>query len=365
MTGIRRTFTALAFGLAALPALADSGSTSRFTILNNCAVDAWMIETPPGSKATVKAQWDWWKTQVGDQYLLKAGKTLSVDVPNKGAPGGNLRFYLGCDADAPTNCVIGALSGDLAGVNTLFEPTFGCDPTLSGSECAFNPSSDAAQYPNCASSPSAANCGPIGADDYIDISAVDGYTIPMSVTVTPPKGADKNNFCVGNRFTTDASMLELSACPGEDETTMYSTDPAQQIVIGAGFSLLNTNDKRQLQACSSPGHWMTSPGVGDPTNPNAQAPDGCNSASFYACAGSCAATGANPGGGASECEIGPKLDGSFGIENTSYVTTLKSLGYKGYTWPYDDAEGLQQCTWGGTMALTLCPNGGTPYDPPK
>ena len=108
---------------------------------------------------------------------------------------------------------------------------------------------------------------------------------------------------------------------------------------------------------------MTSPGVGTPSNPDPQAPNGCNSASFYACAGSCAATGENPGGGAADCEVGPKADGSFGIEDTNYVTTLKSLGYKGYTWPYDDAEGLQQCNWGGTMVLTLCPNGGTPYQP--
>lgn len=54
-------------------------------------------------------------------------------IPDQGAPNGNFRFFMGCpslsDNSNPfdeSGCVVGSIAGDLAAVNTLFEPTFGC-----------------------------------------------------------------------------------------------------------------------------------------------------------------------------------------------------------------------------------------------
>jgi len=76
-------------------------------------------------------------------------------------------------------CMLGAAAGDLAGINSLFEPTFGCDPTLPASECAFNPAAGAPDWPQCQSDPNIAHCPPIAPSDNFDISAVDGYTMPQ------------------------------------------------------------------------------------------------------------------------------------------------------------------------------------------
>jgi len=338
--------------------LGADGFSKRLTIHNNCAVDAWLIETPPGSptQPAVRGQWNWWKSKNGEQMKMTAGETKHFEVPDKGAPGGNFRVYMGCDASSPTNCIIGAASGDFAGINTLFEPTFGCKPGTPSGQCAFNPSSPASTYPNCAGDPTAANCGPIASQDNYDISAVDGYTIPMKIDVA-------GTGC--NRQTTDASMLLLAKCPAETGKTVYSSLAAQETVIEQGVSLLNKDGSGNYKSCTSPGHWFAATQLGTPSNPVLTPPDGCNSGSYYSCGGNCTSSQPPrcPSCGKAQCEIGPKFDGTYAIENTNWVKTLKSWGYKGYTWAFDDGEGLQQCDWGAQIKLTLCPAGGTPYKP--
>jgi hypothetical protein len=84
-------------------------------------------------------------------------ETLTLAVPDEGAPSGNFYFATGCAdngpfGDADHQCTIGASLGSLAGVQTRFEPTFGCIPGTK--TCAFNASSPADQYPDCATKPS-------------------------------------------------------------------------------------------------------------------------------------------------------------------------------------------------------------------
>jgi hypothetical protein len=349
-----------------------TGTTGRLTFQNNCGDDAWIIETPPGSAAAVQAQWNWFKTYAtktnplgnggySAAVVLKAGTSSTFCVPDQGSPGGNFRFYMGCpsgntDPFNTAGCTIGAAAGDLAGVNTLFEPTFGCRPTLSGAQCAFNPSSNPTQYPNCQSSPSSTNCQAIPAADNFDISAVDGYTLPVKVVGVPLSGST---------VTIDGSMLDLASCPTETTSTLYSTVASQQKQIQGGVSLLNKNSTGQLQACVAPYKWFMTGTLGTPAN-SAPANGACNpvtSACFYSAAGcdnsnpvtSC------PGGSGPQQKVGPKGNGTLAIQNTNWVQQLYMLGYNGYTWQYGDGVGNQSTAWGTAITVTLCPAGGTPY----
>src|SRR5262245_57399631 len=115
-----------------------SGSTPRFAIVNNCGADVWVVETPPGNPQTqpaVSAQWEWFKAYTTQKnpnipgvvgLLLAQGSSQTFCVPDKGAPGGNFRFYMGCpdsnmDPFNEAGCKLGSAAGDLAGINTLFE----------------------------------------------------------------------------------------------------------------------------------------------------------------------------------------------------------------------------------------------------
>jgi hypothetical protein len=349
-----------------------AGSTARLTIANSCGDDAWVIETPPGSVAAVQGQWNWFLAYATQTLklgnggsvagvLVKQGTSTAFCVPDMGAPGGNFRFYMGCPSNNtdPFNnagCTIGAAAGDLAGINTLFEPTFGCKPGLSGAQCAFNPSSNAADYPNCAASPSSSTCQAMPSGDNFDISAVDGYTFPIKVVAQPTSGS---------AITIDAGMLDLASCPTETSKTLYSTDSTQQGLINGGVSLLTTNGAGQLQACAAPYKWFMTGTLGTPKNtaPSSGACTTIASACFYAAAGcdnSQPVTGC-PGGSGPQQKVGPKGDGTVAIQNTNWVQQLYMLGYNGYTWQYGDGVGNQSAPWGTSYTVTLCPNGGTPY----
>src|SRR5262249_55764615 len=122
---------------------------------------------------------------------ILAGQTLPLSIPNGGAPSVNFYFAMGNCPNGPFggSCIIG--SNALAQLNTLFEASFGCPSGQQG--CAFNPSNPVcptgAPYcgtTSCATQPTAPNCGPLAPGDTYDVSAVNGYTIPMKVTVIPP-----------------------------------------------------------------------------------------------------------------------------------------------------------------------------------
>jgi hypothetical protein len=320
-------------------------------------------------------QLGWHKGEVA--FPIAAGSHQSLCVPNKGAPSGNFKFYIGCpslraDSD-PFNgagCVIGASAGDSAGLDTLFEPTFGCVPPLSGRDCAFNPGDSA---PACQADPTSATCGSLNHQDFFDISAVDGYTIPMKLEVTEGKNC--------NFPSKDASMLDLASCPTETAATFFSDLPAQQSLIDAqGIRLLTrTPDGEDLKSCAAPYKWLASEStLGSPVNPSGSTRHDpnrgvctaghCFSYSYYAAAGCDPTCTGNscltcPGGSGPQQKVGPHQNGRQSIENTNYVQRLRAMGFTGYTWQFDDGVGGQVCDAGARMTLTLCPAGGSrqPY----
>ncbi len=326
------------------------------------------LDASASTAVTSAAIW-FYDRQAG--FQIPAGQRQSLCVPDKGAPSGNFRFFMGCptlraDNDPFTleGCVIGAAQGDAAAINTLFEPSFGCVPPLTGAQCAFNAAENTG---DCQSNPSATTCGPLTATDFFDISAVDGYTFPMRIDVVPPDGGRCDSSAK------DASMLDLASCPTETADTFFSTDTDQQGKIAGGVSLL-TQDDKYLKSCVAPYKWFGSTQLGAPRNTTltnaACSPGTCNSASYYAGHGcdntTCLSNGPClycPGGSGPQQKVGPKQNGTLAIQNTNFVQRLRALGYTGYTWQYDDGIGGQACTAGAQMTLTLCPAGGSrqPY----
>lgn len=286
-------------------------------------------------------------------------------IPDQGAPNGNFRFFMGCpslsDNSNPfdeSGCVVGSIAGDLAAVNTLFEPTFGC---VKGSKtCAFNPAANPAKHRLCPTQPNAKNCGYLSSTDYYDISAVDGYTLPLKVEAS---GVGCSAPLI------DGSMLDLGSCPSESSNTLYSTNAAQQSLIDKGISLLS-EDGKYRRACIAPFHWFEtttsgSPANTDPTQPNC-ANAKCTSVSYYAGDGCDGAQPrlACPGGSGPQQRVGPQQNGRFAIQNTNWVTQIYGLGYTGYTWQYGDGVGNQTCPAAAktSYTVTLCPEGGKPYE---
>jgi len=283
---------------------------------------------------------------------IATGKSQPFCIPDQGAPSGNFSFFIGCpngDPFADQGCNIGTVTGDLAGINTRFEPTFGCKP--GSANCAFNAADAAPNYPNCQTSPNATACGPLGSNDYFNVSVVDGYTVALQVQVT-------GDGCSSSLI--DASMLDLASCPSENPRTLYPWP----VISGLNLSLL-TSSGGINRACVAPYQWLGSGSLGNPTNPSPSmdttcGPAGCTPYSYYAAEGCLDDTPGHaaiacPGGSGIQQRVGPTDNGRYAIQNMNWTQQLYAMGYTGDTSRYDDAVGGQVCDWGATMTVTLCP----------
>lgn len=336
--------------------MGGKGFTKRVTIINACGKKAWLYMTYP---TVIPAQWDFWqktcgkeaevvwtggKPGAGDKMVrlpLETGNPYHFCIPDRGAASGNFRVFLEPCKKTGDDCMIGTIAGeDRAGIFTLFEASFGCIPTTAHDVCAINPAKQSER---------------LTAVDWFDISAVDGFTIPMYLQVT---NAHK---LTCTRSFTDASMLDMASCPREESSTLHALDTADQELKDAiknGFSLLTQSDDG-YQCCASPCKWFTGHELGNPTNPigpmNPDPGNTPNTASWYCCA--CCGRSPGPGTGPKECDQGP--DGVDPISGSGYVHRLKELGLLGYSWQFDDHTGLMNCTQtktgSATIVLTLCP----------
>ena len=179
-------------------------------------------------------------------------------------------------------------------------------------------------------------------------------------------------------------------------------DPAQQQLIAGGINLLtrwnasNQPDPNgQPKACVAPYQWFEQDQLGSPTDGSPQPAvctnGSCTSSSYYAAAG-CDGTNPTtlkyfcPQHSGPQQRVGPHLavsagsylvpDGMYAVHNTNYVRALYALGYKGYTWQFDDGVGLLNCPSSAAIGdpqqytsytVTVCPNGAAsnPAQPPR
>ena len=120
-----------------------------------------------------------------------------------------------------------------------------------------------------------------------------------------------------------------------------------------------------ISLATIPYKWFLTRSLGAPPNPAPSNPD-CDpltSACFYSAHGcdnahpvtSC------PGGSGPQQKVGTKGDGTFAVQNTTWVQQLFAMGYGGCTWQYGDGVGDQACAWGTQITVTLCPARGIPY----
>jgi hypothetical protein len=237
----------------------------------------------------------------------------------------------------------------------------------------------------------------LGSSDFYDVSAVDGFTFPIRVDVVA-KSADVE--CTNNSGTiklpakdasVDGSMLDLASCPSEDKGSIYSTNADQQGLINGTVSLLtrwNANDQPSPdgapKACVAPYKWFSQGLLGNPLDayfqPAGCANGACTSTSYYAAEG-CDDTSTErlkyfcPQHSGPQQRVGPHTtvtspipNGKYSIHNTNYVQQLYALGYRGYTWQFDDGLGLLNCPSTAKIGdpaeftqytITVCPSGAT------
>ena len=345
-----------------------SGFSPRLIVVNNCGGDVYMFFTPPGSTDFVQgSQWEFW-SRYGQPVTasevtfvktkLAKGQSRTFCIPDKGAPSGKFHFSMGCDFSSDPDfgdCIIGGKPGtDFWTVNTLFEASFGCKPGVT--PCAINASDGTS----------------LSQADWFDISAVDGMTMPISYEIVNPDGLG----C--NRTSVDGGMLDIASCPSESPDSLYILDSdadQKKVFTDHGkIDLINVDASGNYRSCASPCKWFSTHQLGTPSNPSPLNPGATplNTASWYCCKNKCGGDDTDPPNctcpecGGTQCCTGPKDgDDAYPISLTNYVRRLKAMGYRGYTWQYDDYEGLQTCaSWGAVLKITLCPGtpGAIPYN---
>ena len=441
-----RTIIALTFLLAALlPAVAwsdastcsqscgmlDQNTDNRVTIVNNCSRDAFLYfnaggtispptaETPSTNCDNAACHWGNWICHDGSidgqngcdcttasppctwnplfgtlvssepptyQLVVATGTSQTIPMPRAGAASGQWTFSYGCADDKGTEpCIISA--GQT--IHTKSEFTAGCQYSNT-SQCVMNPG--------------AALNTALGPGDSYDISTVDGYDLPMSLSTV-------NTSTCSFSGAKDGSMLDLASCPKEygynanqpqtfsimsQEVSHYQStyDTLSSNPDGISMATMNSVGGIQYYAgCSGPCQWYTTTNYGTPPNPVALSSGRWNpttstidtnspgTSDFYCCANNCGVSPCTdnvsgcqctcPGCRGTQCSKG--LLGTskkYAIQYTNFVKQIKSLGWLGYTWQYDDVQGLVGCGWTAPIdpselpqvTFTLCPNGGDPVD---
>ena len=383
--------------------------TQRVTIVNNCADAAYAIMTTPSdplsealwANATVPGN-TITQSNVGQHYYfttpIAAGGSQTMCLPDAGAASGNFAFSFGCtgidtgNTGLPMDCKIGSDPGKLYnGMDTVFELSPGCQyyvsPTVHPG-CTYNPSNPSTT---------------LNQTDYLDVSAVTGFSIPMSLSISDYQTYE----CT---FPSRILVGDLASCPYENFSTLsrqYNCPEVGTANGGQGISLLLMNQvpgwTSYAAACISPIQWISAvsqhlPGVSSTCAVNTTATPGTGQppvpgaptiADWYGCtymlqpgADAYALTCLEPGCGGPQCAVGP--DGTLGQYNpgttqyntaavsrgkgaayTNYVKTLKAVGNEVYTWMFDDGPGTLSCNkTGASMTLTLCPGqaGQQPYN---
>jgi hypothetical protein len=385
------------FAAAAFPpfAIAETTYTERLTVVNNCGDNVWMWAIPPGPDVA-EEQNQFWETKNGGtrvcssnlspcptrgyewKFEIAAGATRKFWVPDQGSAGGKFYFNMNCTSTGEHHagrgkCTIGGnfgadvVSGDLIAANNWFEATWGCNDSTKAT-CAANPSNTAEKLER----------------DWLDISLVDGYTVPMKMELGAGEATSHDCKYQGGTAwdgVEDLGFVDLASCPTESSVTMYSTTPAIQSQLnGDGISLLTKDSSGNYIHCAAPHKWLSTNELGTvvtsggkntrPVTAGADI-DHLNELNWYGCKGLCGgdpktpATCLCPECGGDQCRKGPNGNQTYIVEKSAYVKRLKAMGVQAYTWQYDDAYGLKNCTQGVNVTVTLCPakTGQKPYDP--
>lgn len=290
--------------------------TARLRFVNGCADPLWILYLIGEGGGTLPTP---------NQTLLAGlGDYLDVPIPDEGLAA--TRFWPGYDCDdTGNNCTIGQSGGPASAgftcpmdgcappIDSKFEGTFGCLPSVDPSACLVNPSSPTMER--------------LPATDSWDTSMVDGFTLPYLVRVLDD--------CAGGPMggVIDCSSLPMSECPSSADLSTGGMYPEY-----ADLSMVATNptDMDPAGCYSDCGRmtydqWGETPGL-TPSDAAAQA---------YCCP--------TPPVSPDTCRMGP-------VASSAYTTLVHRTCPQVYAYSYDDGTGLWACPAGTRYEVTFyCP----------
>lgn len=293
-------------GVACVAALATIGRTptatppSRLTVKNACAYDIWISQqNVPGA---------------GDVTKLAAGGSLNFNIPAQGLAATRFWAKTGCDANGQ-NCAVGQSSPPC--------PAGGCPPPVDSKleatwGCLF------ANPQQCASTPQG---NKIDMTTWWNASAVDGYTLPYTITIA---GGDGRAACAP----ADCSGISVQGCPTSDNLSTNGQFPQ----YASENEHVTPKSGNAFIGCFSTCAKLTYPtfggiGIQPPSLP---------AAAMYCCP--------TPPVSSPACQAGP-------VPNTQYVQSVHQMCKKTvYGYAYDDAIGLRNCSSDVVITLTFGPN---------
>lgn len=280
----------------------------RLRIVNGCSEPLWIFYTIGGGGTLPDAS----------PLQLAGHAHHDYEIPDVGLA--STRFWAGyhCDANG-ANCDIGQSgppcptgTGCAPAVDSKFEGTFGCLPSVPTAQCAMNPSAPTQHLPT---------------SDSWDTSMVDGFTLPFRVHVAGdcPSGPTNGEI--------DCSGIMFSQCPATENLSTNGQYPDL-----ASLSLLVANPTSHAPAgCFSDcarltmGQWNPGP-IYQPGDPQAQ---------MYCCP--------TPPISPETCRQGP-------VASTGYTQLVHRVCPQVYAYGYDDGTGLFSCPAGARYEVTFyCP----------
>jgi hypothetical protein len=307
------------------PSAVSPQQPTRLRITNGCEQPIWVFSEVGAGGGTLNAP---------GQVMLDGGTSYDYPIPDEGLAATRFWPGMGCD-DTGNNCQLGQSGGPpdagftcpagigcAPAVDSKFEGTFGCLPSVPTSQCQLNPSSPGGGTP-------------LGTQDNWDTSMVDGFTLPYRVDV---KGTCSGG-PPGNVI--DCSGLKASLCPTQEDLSTNGQFPALSSV---DLRLMLPNSDGGVAGCFSPcakltdEQWQSAPNPpfsGTTYNP------GDPQAQMYCCP--------TPPISSGQCRAGPGA-------SSDYVEVIHKYCPNTYAYAYDDGNGLYGCEAGAQYEVTFyCP----------
>jgi hypothetical protein len=277
------------------------------------AVDTAAPAAAVGRKLTIKSEcaddiWIQQQNHAGSPEVVKISKGGSTTYPIPDGGLASTRYWAksGCDASG-NNCKVGQSSppcpptGCAPPVDSKLEATWGC--TLPKEQCTKTPQGD---Y--------------IG-NTFWNSSAVDGFTMPYTITVSESSDGCSDVTC---------AMLDQAQCPASEDLSQGLT---QKFPADANVDLHVANGG----GCFSPCMALTYPTFGG----KGIQPPSADAAALYCCP--------TPPVSSEQCNAGP-------VVKTKYVDAVHKMCLDtAYGFAYDDAKGLRQCAPKVEVTMTFCP----------
>ncbi len=282
----------------------NGSQPTRFRMTNQCQYTIWIQQQnmPAGTAAVTE---------------LAQGTSVDFNIPDAGLA--STRFWpkTGCD-NTGQNCTLGQSSppcpmtpsGCSPPVDSKIEATWGCilgDP----SQCASTPQGDKITT------------------TFYNSSAVDGFTLPFTVTVTPNGGSTCNDL--------NCSTLELSECPSAENLSQGQNQQHPQY-SAVDLKVVDPGNPGVVAGCFSPCKALDYPGWGGQGIQNEQSDEEI----MYCCP--------TPPISSGQCQGGP-------VPDTQYVGLIHQKCSGGvYGYAYDDGIGLHNCSAATEIEMTFGPN---------